>query len=117
MTTPILASSEQQHGNRGRRHDCGRRQPRVSVSGATVKRPIWSTRTANPHHGCHNGYSHKAVDDGAPKQRFDGIERRKINPNSEDGCSDDYAVESQPPPTACSRGHVPALRFSERIRC
>ena len=65
--------------------------------------------TANPHHGCHNGYSHEAVDDGAPKQRFDWIERRKINPNSEDGCGDDYAVKADRLPRLVFESAFPAL--------
>ena len=87
-------------------------QPRVSVSGATVKRPIWSRLL--PHHGCHNGYSHKTVDDGAPKQGFDGIERGKVNSNSED-CGDDYAVKADRLPRLVLEATFPALQLSEHV--
>jgi hypothetical protein len=69
--------------------------------------------TANLHHGCHNGHSHEAVDDRAPKQRFDGIERGEINPNSEDGCGDDYAVKADRLSRLILQAAFPALCFSE----
>lgn len=107
---PALAqSSEQQHGNGGRRHDGGRRPAEGEGNGSNRKATHLVSPTANPHHGCHNGYSHEAVDDGAPKQRFDGIERGKINPNSEDGCGDDYAVKADRLPRLVLQAAFPAL--------
>src|SRR3954452_12577387 len=104
-----VQSSEKQHGNGGRRHDGGRRPAEGEGKRSNRKATHLVSPTANPHHGCHHGYSHEAVDDGAPKQRLDGIERGKINPNSEDGCGDDYAVKADGLPRLVFESAFPAL--------
>jgi len=104
-----LPSLEQQHGNGGRRHDGGRRPAEGEGKGSNREAAHLVPPTANPHHGCHNGYSHEAVDDGAPKQRFDGIERGEIDPNTQDGCGDDYAVKANRLPRLVFQAAFPAL--------
>src|SRR6478609_1748762 len=102
----LLRPSEQQHGNGGRRHDGGRCPAEDEGKGSNRKAAHLVSPTANPHHGCHNGYSHEAVDDGAPKQRFDWIERRKNQSQFRGWLRRRLRSKSRPPPTACSRGHI-----------
>ena len=104
-----VQSSEKQHGNGGRRHDGSRRPAEGECERSNGEAAHLVSLTAHPHHGCHNGYSHKAVDDGAPKQSFDGIERGEIDPNTEDGCGDDYAVKANRLPRLVLQAAFPAL--------
>jgi hypothetical protein len=45
------------------------------------------------HHQGHDGHGNDAVDDGAPVQGLDGVERRKAQGRADDGGRDDDAIE------------------------
>ena len=91
-------------------------QPSVLSQGPSVNSPMTSRREPISMIIDHDRHGHDAVDDGAPEQRLDRIERREVERRADAGRRGDRAVEGLGArPGRCASPTAPLQRLADRI--